>query len=270
MKMITITSRLMVGMMAMALALAACGDDSVSQDAVDDALADEPAEVPTDEPEAEAELPVADTAADEPAAEEPVEEPVDEGDSDEPAAEEPADLPEPEPEMTMGEIGESFVGNVTMPYPAGPAVEGEVKVYFNNGTNGTIIAIYHGSGLSDPTGLCPGNSLFSGGDWILISNAPASEGACDEGFASEPERVGSVRICTSNVWLYETKIPNDSEGDLYGSLERFVDGGYQGQTAVIPNQAGTPLIDYSMDGYALSPMFTSDGATEIKCDEPLT
>ena len=30
-----------------------------------------------------------------------------------------------------------------------------------------------------------------------------------EGF---PTDVGSVRICTSIVWLYNTKIPNDSDG----------------------------------------------------------
>ncbi len=167
--------------------------------------------------------------------------------------------------MVTGEINESFVGNVAMPYPAGPAVEGEVRVYFNNGTDGTLVAIYHGEGLSDPTGLCPGNSLNAGG-FQFISNAPASEGACD-GF---PTEVGSVRVCTSNVWLYNTKIPNDSVGDVYGSLEKLVDGTYLGATAVATNSPGTPEIDYTADAYTISAMFTIDGATEITCAAPLT
>ena len=41
-------------------------------------------------------------------------------------------------------------------------------------------------------------------------------------------------------------------------------------TAVATNTAGTPEIDYSMDGYTLSPMFTSDGSTEITCGPPMT
>ena len=117
-------------------------------------------------------------------------------------------------ELVWSEINESFVGAPAQPYSASPIVEGEVKVYFNNGTDGTIVAVYHGAGLADPTGLCPGNSLFAGG-FDFVSNAPAAEGACD-GF---PTDVGSVRVCTSNVWLYNTMIPNDSVGDLYGSLE---------------------------------------------------
>ena len=119
--------------------------------------------------------------------------------------------------------------------------------------------------LSDPTGLCPGNSLNSGG-FEFISNAPACEGAC-EGF---PTDVGSVRVCTSNVWLYNTKIPNDSVGDLYGSLEKLVDGTFVGSTAVATNTAGTPPIDYTAPGYTISAMFTIDGATSITYADALT
>jgi hypothetical protein len=166
----------------------------------------------------------------------------------------------------MGEIQESFVGAVAVPYSAEPIVEGDVKVYFNNGTSGNIVAIYHGDGLSDPTGLCPGNSLFSNGGWDLVSNAPATEGAC-EGFTTEP---GSVRICTSNVWLYQTLIPNDSVGDLYGSLEILTAAGYEGLTAVATNAPATPEIDYTLESYSISPMFTSDGAEKIECGPALT
>lgn len=165
----------------------------------------------------------------------------------------------------MGDIQESFVGAVAEPYSDPPIVDGEVKVYFNNGTSGDMVAIYHGPGLSDPTGLCPGNSLL-GDSFQFVSNAPATEGAC-EGFTTD---VGSVRVCTSNVWLYQTKIPNDSVGDLFGSLEILSDIGFEGLTAIATNSPGTPPIDYSADDYTISAMFTSDGSTQISCAQPLT
>ncbi len=156
---------------------------------------------------------------------------------------------------------------MTVPYSAVPAVTDEVKVYFNNGTDGTIVAIYHGPGLADPSGLCPGNSLATGTGFEFVSNAPAAEGAC-EGF---PTALGSVRVCTGNVWLYNTMIPNDSLGDLYGSLERGAEGGgFEGQTAVATNSPGTPEIDYTADAYTITAMFTADGSTEIFCDAPLS
>jgi len=164
-------------------------------------------------------------------------------------------------EPMVGDIQESFVGTVTAPYSGEAIVDGEVRVYFNNGSNGMLVAIYHGDGLADPTGLCPGSSLQANG-FEFISNAPATPGACDA-FSTE---LGSVRVCTSNVWLYETHIPNDSAGVLWGSLEMNGPTGIVGMTGQATNQSGTPVIDYDADDYTISPMFTSDGATEITCD----
>ena len=82
--------------------------------------------------------------------------------------------------------------------------------------------------------------------------------------------MGSVRVCTGNVWLYNTMIPNDSEGTVYGSLEKLVDGVYLGATAIATNSPGTPPIDYTFDVYTISPMFPSDGSTEITCAAALT
>ena len=166
-----------------------------------------------------------------------------------------------------GVIQESFVGNVATEYTPGQRiVEGEVRVYFNNGTSGMIVAIYHGPGVADPTGLCPGNSIHNGTTWVNISNAPATEGACD-GF---PTDVGSVRVCTSGVMLYQTMIPNDAAGTLYGSLEANTENGLDGMTATATNQPGTPEIDYLADVFDISPMFTSDGSDEITCAAALT
>ena len=173
--------------------------------------------------------------------------------------------PEPEPELVRGVIEESFVGAPAVPYSVDLVVAGDVKVYFNNGTSGFIVAIFHGSGMTDPTGLCPGSSLFAG-SFQFVSNAPAAVDACD-GFTTD---VSSVRVCTSAVWLLQTKIPNDSVGDVYGSLEKIVDGDFVGMTAVATNSPGTPPIDFDADVHTIPSMFTIDGAAEISCDAALT
>ena len=113
-----------------------------------------------------------------------------------------------------------------------------------------VIAIYHGTGTADPTGLCPGNSLQTATAFLHISNAPLTDGACD-GFPSD---VGSVRICTGGVWLYQTNIPNDSEGLLYGTVEKSEDGTVatiSGITGQSQNRPDTPVIDWDADGYSL-------------------
>lgn len=157
------------------------------------------------------------------------------------------------------------MGAVTQPYAGVSVADDEIRVYFNNGSNGTIIAVYHGPGTANPEGLCPGNSIATT-QFEYISNAPLVAGAC-EGF---PTDVGSVRICEANVWLYETKIPNDTEGTLFGSVEAWVDGTITGQTGQALNVAGTPVIDYNADIFDVDGMFTSDGRTEITCQAPLT
>ena len=86
----------------------------------------------------------------------------------------------------------------------------------------------------------------------------------------EPLLVGSVRICDANVWLYQTKIPNDTTGTLFGSVEAWVDGVITGQTGQAVNTAGTPVVNYDADRFLVDAMFTSDGRTEIDCAAPLT
>jgi len=129
-----------------------------------------------------------------------------------------------------------------------------------------MVAIYHGPGVADPSDLCPGNSLHNGTTWVNVSNAPTTEGACD-GF---PTDVGSVRVCTSGVMLYQTMIPNDSSGTLYGSLEANTENGIDGMTATATNRPDTPPIDYAADVFDVSPMFTNDGSDEITCAAALT
>ena len=249
---IRISRRVLGAAAAMMLLLSACGDDDDAatsdevQDIVDDLLEDD-----TTDDDADDDAPADDTPADdtdEPA-DDTADEPADDT-GDEPADDTGDDAPEP----TVGVISESFVGHPSV----GNAVDGEVKVYFNNGESGFIVAIYHGAGLADPTGLCPGNSLNTGGnDFSFISNAPTSEGACPSDIFTTD--VGSVRVCTSGVLLYQTMIPNDSEGLLFGSLEAVgPDGTIVGNYGNAPNTPGTPVIDYAADSYTISATLTDD------------
>ncbi len=255
----TLVARLLALVTAATLLAAACGGSDSTTTAQD---AEPEAEQPAEEPE----------PAEEPAVEpEPTEEPADDPTPEpEPTATpepepEPTATPEPEPEPELrGEITESFVGAPLAPYAGTSIVDGEVKAYWNNGSNGTLVAIYHGAGLGDLTSLCPGNSAFTGGSFQYVTNTPAAAGACTD----FPTPTSALLVCSSNVVLYQSAIPNDTEGELYASLEwRQEDGSIIGLTGVSINQPGTPEIDFNARVFDISPMFTADGATEITCEE---
>ena len=242
--------RVIALLLALAMVAAACGgSDSTTTSAQDDDEA--PAEETQDEPEPEPEP-----------EEEPEPEPEEEMEPE--PGEEMEPEPEPEPELPRGEIIESFVGAPLAPYGDSNIVDGEVKAYWNNGSNGTLVAIYHGAGLADLTSLCPGNSAFTDGAFQFVTNTPAAPGACTD----FPTPTAALLVCSSNVILYQSAIPNDTVGDLYASLEwRLEDGNISGLTGVSVNQPGTPVIDFNARVFTISPMFTSDGATEITCEE---
>ena len=256
-----ISLRMLAAAAAMTLLLSACGDDDASsdevQDIVDDLLEDDAADDTSDD---DTDEPADDTT--EPA--DGVDEPDDTTDEPADGVDEPDDTGDDAPEPTVGVIAESLVGT---PVTGAPITDGEVSVYFNNGESGFLVAIWHGPGLTDFTGLCPGNSLSpDGATFSFTSNSPATAGACD-GF---PTDVSSVRVCTGGVMLNQTLIPNDSAGTLFGSLEAWGDDGtIVGMYGQAPNTPGTPVIDYTADSYTISTMFTNDGSTEISCEAPL-
>ncbi len=237
-------------------------DDSTATETTEPNSTEEPAPSPAPEVTEEPAPTEAPEATEEPApteAPQPTEQPEP---TEEPAEPEPTEVPE----AVRGEIAESFVGAVLAQHSGDP-IGGEVKVYWNNGSNGTLIALYHGEGMADLEGLCPGNSLQTASGFEFVTNTPAAPGACDD----FPTPTASLRVCTSAVVLYETAIPNDSEGTLWGSLEwRGADGAIVGMTSQSVNTPGTPEIDYAADAYDLSAMFTIDGSTEITCDPPVS
>lgn len=250
--------RVLALMLALAMIAAACGGSDSTTTAGDDdgeAPAEEAQGEPEPEPEPEEEM-------------EPEPEPEEEMEPEpEPTATpepEPEPTATPEPELPRSTITESFVGAPLVPYGDSTIVDGEVKAYWNNGSNGTLVAIYHGAGLSDLTSLCPGNSAFTDGAFQYVTNTPAGAGACD-GF---PTPTSSLLVCTSNVILYQSAIPNNTVGDLYASLEwSLEDGSISGMSGVSVNQPDTPEIDFDARVFDISPMFTSDGASEITCEE---
>ncbi len=110
----------------------------------------------------------------------------------------------------------------------------------------TWVAVFVGVDLDDLGPLCPGSSIETApGTFEFVSNTPTEDGAC-EGF-NNPE--ASLRICGDAI-VYESLIPIDAEGTLYGSIERAADGGIEGITGrAEANAAAAPPIDLSADTY---------------------
>jgi len=110
----------------------------------------------------------------------------------------------------------------------------------------TWVAVFVGPDFDALGPLCPGTSIeTSPGTFEHNSNTPTGEGAC-EGF-STPE--AAVRSC-GNALVYESLIPIDATGTLYGSLERAADGGIEGVTSRVEADAGSAApIDLEADAY---------------------
>src|SRR5215203_5227216 len=104
---------------------------------------------------------------------------------------------------------------------AEPIVEPETAaaLWYDGGE--TWIAVFVGLDVDALGPLCPGTSIETApGSFEFVSNTPTEDGAC-EGF-DNPE--ASVRNC-GGALVYESLIPIDTEGTLYGSIERAADGG---------------------------------------------
>ena len=171
----------------------------------------------------------------------------------------------PADEGPEGEIVELTQGTALQPYGTEDITAGQVVVYWYRGAAGNYVAVYTGDGIAQAEGLklCPGNSIKTD-DWINISNAPAEDGACEWG----PEVIGSLQVCDHGVWIYETVIPNDLEGELWGSLEwtSAASGGPTGLTSITPSGDEMAELEAGLASYSLPPWYTSDGASVINCN----
>jgi len=111
-----------------------------------------------------------------------------------------------------------------------PALPGSVTVNWFT-SNGFYVVAYYGLDLESSAPLCPGNSILTGGGWLHVSNSPTEEGAC-EGFPTltDDPSVGPV-ICHGELF-YNTAIPSDLQGTLFGTLEMLdAEGNLVGMTS---------------------------------------
>lgn len=120
--------------------------------------------------------------------------------------------------------------------------------------DGVYVVLYRGYDATNPMGLCPGNSIESGGAFDSISNSPhpSSATAACEG-ATSIASVGSMSC--GPLLYYVTEIPTTSTGNLWGSIELSTGMGFIGQTTFgTPSDiANTPEFEPGLAGYDLPP-----------------
>ncbi len=250
---------------SLAIVLAACGssDDDSSVTVTPDTDATVATEPSAEDPPADDTVdPATDAAAAEPTSP-PTDPPP-------PATDPPAtDPPATDPATVAdGQIPENTSGWVLQPYAGADITSGPVNIYWYRGANGgNYIALYTGPGIAAAAGLglCPGNSIATT-SFMHISNAPSEPGACD-GF---PTDVGRVQVCDHGIWIYDTMIPGDLEGTLFGSLEWNSDAGITGLTSQVEATPDMAEFTAGLASYTVPPWFTDDGSSSIECAEAIS
>ena len=111
--------------------------------------------------------------------------------------------------------------------------------------DGFYVVVYAGLDLGATGPLCPGNSIQTAAGFEFVSNGPTDGADCSSfpTLSADPD-VG-VLTC-QGVVSYRTAIPATTQGSLFGTIERPVEGGIMGITGVAPTTAGVPEIDLSL------------------------
>lgn len=219
--------RLMVLLALGVFLLAACGDSDDGDDATSEPdptateAASDPTSAPTDAPTEEP------TAA-------PTEEPMDDGPDARPASTAAAALTQSYNSAAGGSYDPAVMGFAS----------GDVEAQWYQ-ADGFYVVVYAGLDLDATGPLCPGNSIQTATGFEFISNSPTDGADCSTfpTISSDPE-VGTL-VC-QGVVSYRTAIPATTEGVLYGTIERPVEGGIMGITGIAPTSAGVPEIDISL------------------------
>jgi hypothetical protein len=144
-----------------------------------------------------------------------------------------------------------------------PVPIGSVEAHWYRSAGVYVIA-FGGLDLEEAGPVCPGSSIQTDAGFEHVTNSPTEEGAC-EGATNIAGPDAGVRTCGPLV-LYITDIPEDSDGDLYASVERYEDNGrIVGVTGVVAaDMPSAPEIDPEADGYTL-PEGLIEGTTEVTC-----
>jgi hypothetical protein len=253
-------------MVALALVVSACGGDDSSDDGASDTAAPAVTDPPATDPPA-TDPPATDPPATDPPATDPPA--TDPPATDPPATDPPATDP-PATDSPAGPEGEIPQNNSGWALQAGAddITAGQVVVYWYRGAGGgNYVAVYTGAGIAGAAGLglCPGNSIFTD-NFAHVSNTPSEAGACD-GF---PTETASLQVCEQGVWIYETAIPGDLEGFLYGSLEWNSAGGIMGLYSQAETSPDMTELQPGLASYSVPPWFTDNGASVIECAPPIT
>jgi hypothetical protein len=129
---------------------------------------------------------------------------------------------------------------------------------------GMYVVAFRGLDLDESGPICPGSSAQTDSGFEHVTNSPTEDGAC-EGAQNIAGLDSGVRICGPLV-LYITEIPEDTEGDLFASVERYAKKGrIVGITGVVAaDSSAAPEIDAEADTFIL-PKGMVEGTTEIAC-----
>lgn len=222
--------RLLVLVVVGMFLVAACGDSGDDEDgstatSVPDATETQAAADPTTAP--------TDVATEEPTAA-PTEEPSAGGPDARPASTAAAALTQSYNSAAGGSYDPAVMGFAA----------GDVEAQWYQ-ADGFYVVVYAGLDLDATGPFCPGNSIQTAAGFEFISNAPTEGADCSTfpTISSDPA-VGAL-VC-DGVVSYRTAIPATTEGVLYGTLERPVEGGIMGITGIVPTSAGVPEIDISL------------------------
>jgi hypothetical protein len=131
-------------------------------------------------------------------------------------------------------------------------------------SGGVFVIAFGGLDLEETGPLCPGSSIQTDVGFEHVTNSPTDEGAC-EGAENIAGDDAGVRVCGPLV-LYITEIPEDTEGDLFATVERYEENGaIVGVTGVVEaDMSKAPEIDPEADQYTL-PDGLIEGTTEVTC-----
>jgi hypothetical protein len=131
-------------------------------------------------------------------------------------------------------------------------------------SGGMYVVAFRGLDLDESGPVCPGSSAQTDSGFEHVTNSPTEDRAC-EGAQNIAGLDAGVRICGPLV-LYITEIPENTEGDLFASVERYAKRGrIVGVTGVVAaDMSAAPEIDPEADRYTVQEGMI-EGTTEVTC-----
>ena len=144
-----------------------------------------------------------------------------------------------------------------------PVAIGSVEAHWYR-AGGVYVIAFGGLDLEESGPLCPGSSIQTDSGFEQVTNSPTEENACEGAPKLAAEDAG-VRTCGPLV-LYITEIPDDTEGQLFASVERYEENGtIVGATGVVAaDMEAAPEIDPGAGEYII-PDGLIEGTTEVSC-----